>query len=302
MISVPHFVLHRVAAVTRAVVAGITLTLLASPCFASRMITDGQGRKVSLPDSPQRIICLTPALVDDVYALGGGDQVVGITNYVLYPAAAVKKPSVGQPLSPSVEAILALHPDLVLATPVTNEQPVLDVLERNHIAVVMVDPRGLQGILESITLVGSAIHRQREAQALRTSLSLRIDRVRNLSRGKQAISVFMPLSYEPVITIGRGAFITEMIEAAGAHSVTSDIPQEWPQISIEAVIARAPQALVLERDAHVTLATLAHKAGWSGIPAVQNRRAYFVDQRFSLPSPVAIDALEDLARQIHPKV
>ena len=97
-------------------------------------------------------------------------------------------------------------------------------------------------------------------------------------------------------------FITmgKIIEAAGGHSITSDINQEWPHISMEAVIARAPQALLMLRGGTITIDTLKDRPGWDDLPAVKTLRVYYVDKRVSFPSPVAIDALEDLAKQFHP--
>jgi ABC-type Fe3+-hydroxamate transport system substrate-binding protein len=124
--------------------------------------------------------------------------------------------------------------------------------------------------------------------------------VRAAVAGKPVTSVFMAVSYDPVITIGKSSFITEIVEAAGGRSITDDIAQEWPQISMEAVIARAPQALLMMRGGTITLAILKTRPGWDKLPAVRAGRVYFIDQRVELPSPIAIDALEDLAKQFHP--
>jgi iron complex transport system substrate-binding protein len=103
-----------------------------------------------------------------------------------------------------------------------------------------------------------------------------------------------------VITIGQGAFITEIIALAGGRSITDDLRQEWPHISMEAVVARAPHALLMLRGGHTTIESLKDRPGWNVLPAVRAGRVYYVDKRVDFPSPVAIDALEDLARQFHP--
>jgi iron complex transport system substrate-binding protein len=118
--------------------------------------------------------------------------------------------------------------------------------------------------------------------------------------GKPVVSILMPLWFDPVITIGKHAFITELIEIAGGHSATSDLPQEWPQISLEAVLARKPDALLLERGSKMSAQQILSRPGWSSVPAVRNHRIYYVDDRIELSSPVVFDALEELARQLHP--
>src|ERR1700716_2250199 len=87
---------------------------LAGTCFASRALTDEVGSKVVVPDRPHRVICLMPTVTDPVFALGAGDDVVGISDKTKFPAAALTKPSVGDLIKPSIETILSLHPDLVI--------------------------------------------------------------------------------------------------------------------------------------------------------------------------------------------
>lgn len=270
------------------------------PCAASRTLIDETGHPVTVPDHPHRIICLVPSITDSVFSLGAGDDVVAISDYVQYPAEALKKPSVGSISDPSLEMILSLHPDLVLGTPHANQQSVLDQLQRLNIPVYLVDPHGVAGILHSITSLGQATNREVQASAMVSRLTQRIDAVRASVRGKPLVNVFMPVSYDPVITIGKGAFITEIIALAGGHSITDDINQEWPHISMEVVVARAPSALLMMRGGRTTIELLRDRPGWSVLPAVRANRVYYVDKRVDFPSPIAIDALEDLAKQLHP--
>ncbi len=271
-----------------------------APCFASRTLIDETGRTVSVPDHPHRIICLVPSITDAVFALGAADDVVAVSDFVRYPEEATKRPSAGSILNPSMEVILSLHPDLLLGMPHQNQQGVLDQFARMGIPLYLVDPHGVAGILKSVSSLGAATGREREATALVLRLQHRIDAVRDRSRGKPIVSVFFPVSYDPVITIGQGAFISDIIEIAGGHSITSDIKQEWPHVSMESVIARAPQALLMMRGGKITLEMLRTRPGWNALPAVSTSTVYFIDRRIELPSPIAIDALEDLARQFHP--
>ena len=271
------------------------------PCFGVRTLTDETGRQVTVPDHPHRIICLAPSITDSVFSIGAADDVVAISDYVKYPVEATKKPSVGSISSPSIETVLSLHPDLVLAMPRSTQQSVLDRIERLGIPVYLVDPHGIAGILHSITSLGQAINREQQARSVAGNLERRVSAVRSSVRGKPVISVFAPVSFDPsIITIGKNAFISEIIEAAGGRSITDDFSQEWPHISMEVVVARAPEALLLVRGGRITIDVLKNRPGWSGLSAVRESRVYFVDQRVEFPSPVAIDALEDLAKQFHP--
>jgi iron complex transport system substrate-binding protein len=274
--------------------------ILAGPCFAGRTLTDEMGRKVVVPDHPHRVICLMPTVTDTVFALGAGNDVVAISDYTKYPAAALTKPSVGDLIKPSIETILSLHPDLVIGTQPKGPMEVTEQLERAGIPIFLVSPHGIAGIFHSIESVGIALNRTPQADALIHSLQQRVDAVRTRTKGLPAPRVFMPIWYDPITTIGKNAFITEVIEAAGGRSVTDDLSTEWPQISMEVVLERAPDALLLVRGGKTTLRVLQDRPGWSSMTAIKARRAYYVDDRINFASPVAIDALEDLAKQFHP--
>jgi iron complex transport system substrate-binding protein len=276
------------------------IVVLTIPGFASRTLTDETGRTVVVPDHPHRVICLMPTVTDTVYALGAGGDVVAISDYTKYPAAALNKPSVGDLIKPSIETIVSLHPDLVIGMQPKGPMEVTDQLERAGIPIFLVSPHGIAGILHSVESIGMALNRTSEADALVHSLQQRVDAVRSRTRGMPAPRVFMPVWYDPVTTIGRNAFITEIIAAAGGRSVTDDLPTEWPQISMEVVLERAPDALLLVRGGKTTLQVLEGRPGWSSMAAIKQQRAYYVDDRINLASPVAIDALEDLAKQFHP--
>ncbi len=273
---------------------------LAAHCVASRTLTDEMGRKVVVPDHPHRVICLMPSVTDVVFALGADDDVVGISDYTKYPAAALKKPSVGDLIKPSIEMILSLHPDLVIGMQPKGPMEVTDQLERVGIPIFLVDPHGIAGIFHSVESIGQALNRTAQADALIHTLQQRVDGVRARTKSQPAPQVFMPIWYDPITTIGKNAFITEVIEAAGGRSVTDDLPTEWPQISMEVVLERAPEALLLVRGGKTTLQVLQNRPGWSSMTAIKEHRAYYVDDRINFASPVAIDALEDLAKQFHP--
>jgi iron complex transport system substrate-binding protein len=270
------------------------------PCFASRTLTDELGRSVVAPDHPHRLVCLAPSVVDGVYSLGAGGDVIAVSEYTTYPAEAAEKPKIGAPLNPSLEKIVALHPDLVLGTGDMNQVPAMDQLQRYGIPVFMVNPHGLAGIYKSVVSFGQALNRQSEATRLIRDLQAREEKVRNRVQGKLTVRLFVPVWYDPIITIGKHAFITELIDVAGGQSITRDIAQEWPQVSLEAVIARHPDALLLVRNSKMSLHDLATRPGWQSLSAVREGRTFYVDTRIQLPSPAAIYALEDLANQLHP--
>jgi iron complex transport system substrate-binding protein len=267
---------------------------------ASRVLTDETGRKVTVPDHPHRIVCLAPSVTDTVFALGAGDDVVAISDYTTYPPAALKKPSIGGLVKPSIETILSFHPDLVVGTEIPGSAETAAQLEAVGIPVYLIDPHGLAGILHSVDSVGQALNRESQAAALNLNLAQRIEAVKARTASKPAPRILVAVWYDPIITIGKHAFITEILEAAGAKSITDDLLPDWPQISIETLITRAPEALLLIRDGKVNIETLQKLPGWSSLAAIQARKVYYVDKGIEDPSPVAISALEEMAREVHP--
>jgi ABC-type Fe3+-hydroxamate transport system substrate-binding protein len=267
---------------------------------ASRVVTDETGRTVTVPDHPHRVVCLVPSITDTVFALGSGDDVVAVSDYTTHPPEALKKPSVGGLVKPSIETILSFHPDLVLGTSIPGATLTAAQLQNVGVPVYLVDPHGLSGILRSIDSVGEALNRIPQAAALNASLRKRIEAVKARAAGKPAPRVLVPVWYDPIITIGKNAFISQIVEIAGAKSITDDLLTDWPEVSMETVVTRAPEALVLIRGGKISIEMLRNRPGWSSLPAIQANKVYYVDTGIQEPSPIAIDALEELAREFHP--
>lgn len=281
----------------------LLLSVLAcsSPAFGSRLVTDELGRNVLVPDQPHRILCLAPSLTETVYELGAGELVVGVTDYTEFPVEARFKPSVGGLVDPSMEKIVALGPDLVLMVARLNRPETIRQLEDLSLPVFVVDPQGLEGILKMVRSVGEAIHRDAEARYLVRQLAQKRETVLARVKGLPRPKILVVVWYEPVLTVGSKAFITDAIAAAGGDSVTADIPQAWPQISMEEVLRRSPDFLLLIKELHggITLDALKAHAGWDRLDAVRNARVIYVDERMELPSPSVFDALDELARALH---
>jgi iron complex transport system substrate-binding protein len=246
------------------------------------------------------VVCLVPSVVDIVYSLGAGEYVVAISDFTKYPKEALQKPSIGLPLNPSMETILALHPDLVLGSGDMNTLESTGHLQRLGIPVFIVDPHGIEGIYASILRLGWALNREPDANTLVARLRTRVDAVKARVSGKPKVRVFMAIWYDPVMTIGKRAFISELIDAAGGRSVTDDIAQEWPEVSLETIVTRQPDALLLMSGSNNTLGELKTRPGWEHLKAVREGRVYYTDERIQYPSPIAFDVLEDLAKQFHP--
>jgi iron complex transport system substrate-binding protein len=278
----------------------LLLLVLSSPAWAVRWQRDETGRSVAVPDHVHRVVSLSPSLTNTIFALRAADDLVGITDYTVYPPEAPRqKPSVGSVVNPSLERIVALHPDMVLALPEFNGAETIAGLERLGIPVFLFTTGDISNIYRTVENVGHVMGREREATALVAELRSREAKVRKQSAGKDRPSTLLVLSVDPLITAGKNAFITQMIEAAGARSVTDDVIQDWLQMNVEAILPRKPYYILLMQGGPVTLKDMQQRAGWSSLEAVRQGRVIVVDNRLQIPAPVAFDGLEDLARQIH---
>jgi iron complex transport system substrate-binding protein len=282
------------------IIVGVTIAC-GGTSAAKQDLVGAIGGLVRAPSTPHRVVALAPSVAETIYSLGAGDEVVGVTDFTDWPAEARQRPSVGNIVNPSIEKIVALGPDLVIATREVTGKETLDQLERLKIPVFVVDPQGLDGILESIRQIGGALNRARDADRLIDRLQARREAVIARVRGLKRPRVLLVIWPDPVFTVGRRAFITEVITAAGGQSVTEDLSQQWPQISLEEVLRRNPDWLLLPANGHqpISIADLERRPGWDRVEAVRRHRVIYYDERMDRPSPVAFDALEDLARQLH---
>lgn len=276
------------------------LLVVSNTVASTRTIRDELGRAVTLPEHPHRLVCLAPSITDTVYELGSGAEIAGITDYTKYPPEATQKPSVGGVINPSLEKLASLHPDLVLAIGDLNSSAVIRSIEQLGFPVFVIRPHGIEGIYHSIESIGEAINQHQDAASLVARLRNIERTVREHAAGKKAPSVFFLLWADPVITAGHGAFITELIAIAGGTSITQDLANEWPRVSLETIIARQPEYVLLVKGSAVTLESLQKQPVWRSLDAIAKGRVLYVDDRINFPSPLAFDALEDLAKQLHP--
>jgi len=276
------------------------LLLFCSIAHASHTVTDEAGRTIVVPDHPHRLIALAPSITDTLYAMGCGDDIVGVTDYTKYPPEATKKHSVGGVINPSLEEMVALKPDLILAIGELNNYDLIHSIERLGLTIFVVHPQGIAGIYRSIESLGVAIHREEQASALIARLRTREHAVRERVSGKGTPSVFFLLWTDPLMTAGRGAFVTELIAAAGGKSITDDLPNDWPRVSFETILSRQPDYLLMMRGPQITAASLQRQTTWQKLDAVRKGKFLYEDDRLEYPSPAAFDALEDLAKQLHP--
>src|SRR5690348_18302871 len=288
----------------------------------TRTVVDESGRTVHLPLEVRRVVTLAPNLAEIVCALGAQDKLVAVSSYTDRPAAAKGKPSVGMPISPSLEAIVAAKPDVVLATAV-NTWETVNSLERLGIAVYTTDPHSITEMLHSVTDIGNVIGANDSAKALVKSLRARLDSLHAKLADAPPVPVLFVVGDHPLQSVGAHTFIAEALRWAGAESVVRT-SQDWPLISMEEVVKLNPEYIVYAdnqmgsesggaagdspRLADVSAAVARHlqqlraDRSWREIPAVRDGHIAVVSQEIDIPAPGLVDVIEQLAEELHPQI
>ncbi|MGZ3677531.1 MAG: ABC transporter substrate-binding protein [Ktedonobacterales bacterium] len=272
---------------------------------------DTNGTTITIPSqAPQHIVSLGPTDSEILAALGAGSRVVAVDYYTDYPTDfAAKQKITDSSGTASVEAIVALKPDLVLSyggeTRATDQK-----LLSAHIAVVDLPQLDLTGSLMEMRLVGQLIHAESQADSLVANLQKRIDAVKNKAASAQPISVYMEADYstpgKPFV-FGGGSFGDELIRDAGGTNIFGSTAGNggYPQVSDETVIAAKPLVIILTEDPNYggQPQLVYQRRGWSSVPAVESKRVYAITPDLvQRAGPRLVDGLEQLAKLLHPEL
>ena len=269
-----------------------------------REVVDEVGRRVEVPKRVHRIVSLAPSLTELVFALGLEQELVGVTDFCDFPPQAKGKAKVGGMINPNLEAILALRPDLILATVEGTRAETVSSLERLGLPVFVVKSRGLQGLFSSIEKLGEAMGRDEAARALVQKLQGRVGEIKRRVEGLSRPRVLYLVWPEPPIVPGKGTFIDDLVQLAGGESISGDSRVPYPQYSLEEIIARSPEVIVIsskhgEREAADLVRRLKRLIS---LPAVRHGRIHFLDgDLVNRPGPRIVEGLFILARLIHPE-
>jgi iron complex transport system substrate-binding protein len=270
---------------------------------AHRHVTDEIGRTIRVPQYIHRIVSLAPNLTETIYALGLQDRLVGDTDYCDFPPEARLKTKVGGAINPSLEAIAALHPDLVLVTKNLNRLETVQALADIGIPSYATDPHTVDAIIASTERLADLLGAPEAGAALGKDMERRIAATRDRVAPLPLRSVLFVVWTDPLISIGKDTFIADALQHAGAVSVI-DSSQNWPHINLEEVVRLQPEFLVFAESAETaghTTDTLAGLPGWRILDAVKHRRFAVISDAVNRPAPRIASAIEELARQLHPE-
>ncbi|MES1924229.1 cobalamin-binding protein [Salinisphaera sp. T31B1] len=262
----------------RAALIGLIWLLIAAPALAEVVATDFLGRRVVLEQPARRIVALSPHLVENLYSAGLGDRLVGAVSHSDYPPAARDIPRVGGYMSVSLEAIVALDPDLVVAWASGDGGggASLSRLESLGVPVYVDRPRKPADIARAIEDLGRLGGRGQAATAAATAFRRRLASLRAQYADQTPVSLFYEIWNEPLQTLGGDQFVTHVIRLCGGRNIFADARTLAPRVSIESVLVRDPQAIIATGRSDTAPPWLDDWRNWPGLQAVRHDHLYFL--------------------------
>ena len=290
---------------THIILVFVFIFLLQAVLLIAGSVTDQVGRTLVVPENPTRVIALAPSITEIIYDLGQEKRLVGVTQYSTYPSEAELLPRVGSYVRLDIEKIVALKPDLCLATKDGNPKHIVDKIVSLGIPVYVINPQNLQQIMDTITRLGSLLHAEQTAAALVSDMEKRIRQVQARVKNRpDRPRVFFQIDAEPLFSAGTNTFIHELIELAGGINTTAG-EVSYPRYSWEDIIVLQPEIVLISSMAGGLAPEylLNSWKKWSLLSAVKNDQIFVVDaELFDRPTPRLVNGLEVIAAIIHPEL
>ncbi|MDR0786336.1 MAG: helical backbone metal receptor [Gemmatimonadota bacterium] len=263
-------------------------------------VTDDAGRAVRLATPARRIVSLVPSATETLVAMGAEELLVGRTDYD-DPALAYL-PSVGGGLTPSIETILTLHPDLVILWEEADASRTRSRLESLGIPVYAATTIDTTDIFTTIRQLGTLTARAPDADALATRLRDGLEAVRTSVAGLDPPGVLYMISMDPPMVAGPGLFIGELVGVAGGRNVFADVTTPSPQLSLEEIVRRQPDVVIVPKEGTTTVQALVDQPGWRELAADGTRFYALPADTLHRPGPVIVTAAERIRDVIHANV
>jgi iron complex transport system substrate-binding protein len=249
---------------------------------------------------PQRIVSLSPATTEILFAMGAGARVVGVSRYCDYPPEVLKLPRVGGFLDPNLEAIVALRPDLVVGSTNGAVRPLMEHLQRLGVRVDFPSVDSVGDVLSAVRQLGRAAGVAAAGEALATRLEAKMAEVKRRVQGQSLPRVVVVHGQRPLVVAGQGTYADEVVRMAGGTNVGAEGQVKYPSFDMERLLELRPDVIV---DASMDQTPLApHLARLSGVPAVAEGRISRPAGGLLLrPGPRLIEVLDLFVELLHPR-
>ena len=253
----------------------------------------------ALADKPLRIVALAPHIVENLYAIGAGDLIVGTLDYADYPQEATKIERIGGYNGISIEKLLMLKPDMVIAWKSGNQAEDLAQIKRLGIELHLSNPRSIEGVAKEILKLGQLTGRIEQSKKVAEAFTVKLNAIKAIQQNKTTLTGFYQLWPEPMMTVSKNTWINQLIETCQVTNVFADSDTDYPQISIENVIVTKPQIIIIPDEKSKRVIPTVNWQQWPEIPAVKYEQFISVNadllHRFS---PRMLDGLAQMCDKV----
>lgn len=278
------------------------LWLLALLAFAARAeitLTDDTGAPVRLPRPAERIVSLAPHVTETLFAAGAGGKIVGAVDYSDFPEAAKKIPRVGGYSRLDLEAIAAMKPDLAIGWASGNSPAHIEKLRALGLAVFLVQPRGLDDVAVNLERFGALAGTADVARPAAAQFRARLDKLRSRYVGRPPVRIFYQVWNQPLMTVGGGQIITDVIRLCGGENVFVDLKPLAPKVTVEAVLAADPEVIVASGMGEARPEWVEHWRQWPTLGAVRQDNLFFIPpDQIQRPTPRLLEGAARLCEQL----
>ncbi|WP_460116454.1 cobalamin-binding protein [Pseudomonas sp. H2_A12] len=241
----------------------------------------------------ERVVSLAPSLSEIVLELGAADLLVGVLDGGERPAALTQVPSVGRYGQLNIERLLSLKPDLILLWPGSLGPAQREQLQRLNIPVYVAEPHSLEQLTTQVEAIARQLGRADAGRQLAAQLRQRLAELRQRYQRVEPVRVFYQVWNQPLYTVGGGQIISDALTVCGARNVFDDLKLPAPQVSIESVLQRDPEVILVGDQAQAD--------AWKVWPAMAGRVRLVTDKGLERPSAQMVDAVAKLCQLIAPQ-
>ncbi|MGM0495994.1 MAG: ABC transporter substrate-binding protein [Bacillota bacterium] len=289
-----------------------TLILISSIGLAQDFpltVTDDLDQEIEMNEKPEKIISISPNMTELLFAIGAGENVIGVTTFANYPEEATKVDKIGTITEPNIEKIVSMEPDLVIASSV-NKQETVERLRELGVEVAGFEASSVNKAIENIKKISTLTGYQENGDEIAAEMYIKIAEIRNLVDEKlennERLKVFYEIWNDPLYTAGGNNFIDDLIHMAGGFNIGRLADGSWPQYNLEKLLVEDPDVYIStphSADMEVSKEQIKSRERFQSISAIQNDRVYIIHQDIlNRPSPRLVQGLGLLTKAVFPEL
>jgi len=290
----------------------ISLLLISTGVIAQEFpvtITDSLDNEFTLEEKPTKIISLSPNMTEVLFAVGAGENVVGVTNFADYPQEATEVDIIGSITEPNIEKIITMEPDVVIASSV-NKMETIERLRELNVKVAGFSANSVDMAIENIKTVSKLTGNQEKGEEIVTEMYIKIGEMTNLVEdhleNNKKRKVFYEIWNDPLYTAGKNNFIDDLVNMAGGINIGRLAEGQWPQYNLEKLLIEDPEVYIStphSADREVSKEKIKNRAQYQSISAIKNDRVYVIDQDIlNRASPRLVKGLALMTKAIFPEL